>query len=66
MGGNKESNKGKMDEAKKAAKARLMAVKKQMLERKKREEEEARKQNESMKIDEMDVEEGCNTSFHIL
>merc|ERR1712190_437362 len=62
----KEKNNSGSDEAKKAARARLMAVKKQMMERKKREEEEARKQNESMNIEEMEVEEGGNTSFHIL
>ena len=60
------SSKSSSDEAKKAARARLMAAKKLMLERKKREEEEARKQNESMNIEEMEVEEGGNASFHIL
>ena len=53
-------------EAREAAKARFLAVKKDMLEKKKRDEEAARLQNESMNIEEMEIEDGGNTSFHIL
>jgi len=61
-----QAQKEAREAAKVLAKARFLAVKKDLLEKKKRDEEAARVQNESMNIEEMEVEDGGNTSFHIL